>query len=371
MATATAPSATAATVRTRVTRLATVRTRPSGRTWGRGWRSSERGHASTVAGTGRRGSARGAAADRYPGTELSAGRGQRRPRRPDWSRDPRTVAPARPARRAPGGLRGGRRRHGPVHADVGRGRERDATRGSRRCSSRSRCSLSLPRREWRAPALAAGAAVVAALHPRRRLPVAGGGRAGLRLRRRGPAGPGPGSAGSVASPGRWSRCSCSSSSPTSRRSWRLRRRRARTAAPDVDAQRSELDGRGRGAARTRPPGSSSAPRWPASCTTWSATTSRRWSCRPRPGRSATRRRRCARSASWADGARRAGLAGRAPARPGAPLTVSAPPRLLDIDELLAAPLRRPAVDVDVAARRRPRARRRRRAHASTGSRRRR
>jgi signal transduction histidine kinase len=33
--------------------------------------------------------------------------------------------------------------------------------------------------------------------------------------------------------------------------------------------------------------------------------------------------------------------------PGAPLTVTAPPRLLDIDELLADPLRRAGVDVDV------------------------
>jgi signal transduction histidine kinase len=33
--------------------------------------------------------------------------------------------------------------------------------------------------------------------------------------------------------------------------------------------------------------------------------------------------------------------------PGAPLTVSAPPRLLDIDELLAEPLRRAGTDVDV------------------------
>jgi len=33
--------------------------------------------------------------------------------------------------------------------------------------------------------------------------------------------------------------------------------------------------------------------------------------------------------------------------PGAPLTVSAPPRLLDIDELLAAPLRRAGIRVDV------------------------
>jgi signal transduction histidine kinase len=33
--------------------------------------------------------------------------------------------------------------------------------------------------------------------------------------------------------------------------------------------------------------------------------------------------------------------------PGAPLTVTAPPRLLDIDELLADPLRRTGVDVDV------------------------
>ena len=33
--------------------------------------------------------------------------------------------------------------------------------------------------------------------------------------------------------------------------------------------------------------------------------------------------------------------------PGAPMTVSAPPRLLDIDELLAEPLRRAGVDVDV------------------------
>ena len=46
----------------------------------------------------------------------------------------------------------------------------------------------------------------------------------------------------------------------------------------------------------RPPGSNSAPTWPASCMTWSAITSPRWWCRPRRASSATTRgRRCGRS----------------------------------------------------------------------------
>ena len=48
-----------------------------------------------------------------------------------------------------------------------------------------------------------------------------------------------------------------------------------------------------------------------------------------------------------DGAGRARRAGRPPPRPRAELTVTAPPRLSDIDELLAAPLRRQGVDVTV------------------------
>ena len=74
---------------------------------------------------------------------------------------------------------------------------------------------------------------------------------------------------------------------------------------------------GRASCAVRRPGSSSAPTWPASCTTWSATTSPRWWCRPRPGRWATRRRGAAdHRRPGTHGARRARRAGRAPARPG-------------------------------------------------------